>query len=235
VDFHTTVTSSGAGVRLAPSDRDPQRAQIQVGFGTGMNSAASWQATYRAADDESTVTRSDAPPLRTTTPLFDPTWRGAYDWMRYGLQGAPPSPSTATSAPSAAPEALPVPAIGRVVALGTGAYRVSDAGEAPCPGGTAGRRLHLVPWRDPAAHPLTDVIVDAQSMRFCWMRFNYGQTGALAMTGSFELRLGPVADYWAVTSGSAEFTLRMLGIGTKHIHLTFAYDDLRFSPPAAAQ
>jgi hypothetical protein len=66
----------------------------------------------------------------------------------------------------------------------------------------------------------------------CTVRFNIGQTGAVALTGSAELHFGDVEDLWLVTDGRIDLLARVFGIGAKHMALDVRYD--RFMRESAA-
>jgi hypothetical protein len=232
--FTTDVGATGMKIAIVPVKRPSgDFAALALGWGSGMATNTSWDTVHRSADDR-TIVIKDRRKLIVLSPMYDPLWQGAYTWLRYGFRGEPPSsPGNADAATPAplqpSPAASDVPAIGGVVAMYPASYVVMDAGDASCPNGVAGRRLHLVARSDPETHPLTDVVVDPAANRFCSMRFNMGRASLVSLTGSFELHFGQVAGYWLTTDGTADILIRF-GFGVKRAHLTFAYSNFTFPP-----
>ena len=163
--------------------------------------------------------------------FLDPTWAGAYDLLRYGFQGAPspgataPQPAAAATASSAA-----IPTIGTVTAISAAFYRVEDEGAGSCPSGAAGELLKLTALRDPQAHPLTAVTIDAVNDRFCSMRFNLKESGVFGVTGNYEVHFADSAGYWLVSGGAFDLAVRILGISAKHVVVQWNNTD--FATPA---
>jgi hypothetical protein len=164
--------------------------------------------------------------LLATAALFNPTWAGAYDWLRFGINGRP-------QALKPSPQASPAPdqqlkTIGMVRALGPSSYRISAANLALCPGGQQGRHLQLTPRNgDIWVHPLTDVTIDLASTRFCSMRFHSPTKG----TGiSFaELHFRTVNGYLVMTGVDSDFRgYRQFGIGGHRAEWHITYDEMRF-------
>ena len=86
---------------------------------------ASWPTSYRASDDLASVADTPQSHLLARAALFNPTWTGAYDWLRFGIEGRPfvpkssPQPSTESD--------TQLKTIGYVKALGPIAYQISAA------------------------------------------------------------------------------------------------------------
>ncbi len=238
MSFTTSVSAHGMNVALVQGKGTASnRAGFEIGFGaSGLMPTTMWKAIHRAADDR-TVVFKDSTPLIVTSPMYDPTWQGADDWLRYGIRGglsplnstpvATPRPNTAVLTPAqATPNGLKT--IATLTVMAPGAYEITDAGPGTCPNGSAGNRLHLVARRDPDGHPLTDVVLDSSTNRFCTMRFNVGHGGLMSLTGSFELHFGEVNGYWIIKDGVAQFLLRTFGFGAKNATITFDYQDISY-------
>jgi hypothetical protein len=86
----------------------------------------------------------------------------------------------------------------------------------------------LTAVRSPQRYPLTDVVIDVATQRICMMRFNLGSTGALALTGSFQLDFGEQSGYWVIKTDTAHLLFRVFGMGTKHADVKFVYTDVTF-------
>ena len=184
----------------------------------------SWLTSHRASDDLGSVATGPHSHLIAHSALFNPTWTGVYDWLRYGIGGPPPAKPAQQSA-TAATEQLKV--IGMVKALGSSAYRISAADAAPCPGGEPGRHLQLAARNgDVRMHPLTDVVIDVAHKRFCSMRFHSPAVDGVSFA---ELHFGVIHGYWMTTS--VDTTLRgfgQLGIGGERASWHIAYEDVSF-------
>ncbi|GAC1408270.1 MAG: hypothetical protein NVSMB64_16290 [Candidatus Velthaea sp.] len=226
--FRTSMTASGIGIRLSEEDGE---ARLLVGLGSGFKHDAFWDTRFESPDS-TTVTLSDHHDVGASSPLFNPTWNGAYDWLRYGLRGKSSDAADAVRSPVPvssgsdinAGDATAPATIGIVHAIGTAFYHVEDAGDAACASGSAARHLHLTAWNDARTHPVTDVYVDSASNRICMLRFNLGSASALSLTGSFELHFATVEKYWLVVDGEAQLLYRTFGIGAKHASLHIKYD-----------
>jgi hypothetical protein len=222
--FVVNVTSEGLrSVELRDNDGV---GVLRVFSGRG-GASGSWPVNYRERDDLASITNGPLSHLLTHSPVFIPTWTGAYEWFRFGLDGRPILVS-ATAQPSAAlPQASASPAtpnlavIGSVTAVSPGAYRITAANPDTCPGSEQGRHLHLEPRDgDTKMHPLTDVTIDLASTRFCSVRFVLPLRGA---RGFSKLHFGNVNGYWMTTSDDADIT----GLLVK-AKLHIRYDEIRF-------
>jgi hypothetical protein len=103
-------------------------------------------------------------------------------------------------------EAIPPPdtspqTIGAISVMGPAIYRVDDRGESACPSGNAGHALHLAPLKRGYEYQLTDVIVNAASMRFCMIRFSAYGAGSGITNGFYEEHYADVGGYWLQTDG----------------------------------
>ena len=184
--------------------------------------SGSWATSHRASDDLSSIANRPHSHLLSRSPLFNPTWTGAYDWLRYGIE-PPPKPAPQPSA--ASDEHLKV--IGMVKALGPSSYRIIAADPAVCPGGEPGRHLQLASRNgDIKMHPLADVVIEIAHTRFCSMRFH---SPAVEGVSFAELHFGVVHGYWMTTSMDMDWhTFGQFGIGGERASWHVAYDGMRF-------
>jgi hypothetical protein len=183
-------------------------------------------AAYRKNDDLTAVKTPEGSWGTIRSPLFNPTWNGVADWIRYGLNGRPDS-ATATPSPTPAPNNLPV--IGAVRAMGVAFYDVSDAGTATCANGDSAHRVHLIARNNPLDHPLTDAVIDERTNRLCFVRFEMRQSVvAVGYTNTIELNIADVNGESLVRNGTIQFTLRAMGFGVRRVTMTFAYNKVEF-------
>jgi hypothetical protein len=231
--------STGLGFEF---EQDRNLIRIDVGFGSGFSSEQHYDASYRRADRILEFRNDAGDRLVGEGHLLEPTWAGAYDILRYGLRGtAPaaivsPSPSgapdtsapVADSAPTSGPSDAAVamqtvpPAIGSVTAISPLYYRVFDNGTRACPGLGDGRALHLVARHDIQQHPLTDVVLDPTTGRFCSMTFVLKLSGLAGLTGHYTIDFAPFGSYWLVSDGLIDINVRVFGIAAKHATLRWA-------------
>ncbi|HTD38197.1 MAG TPA: alpha/beta fold hydrolase [Candidatus Limnocylindrales bacterium] len=197
--------------------------RIWTGGGTPWGQpSGSWATSHRASDDLSSIANRPHSHLLSRSPLFNPTWTGAYDWLRYGIE-PPPKPAPPPSA--ASDEQLKV--IGMVKALGPSSYRISAAGPAVCPGGEPGRHLQLAARNgDIKMHPLADVVIEIAHTRFCSMRFHAPAVEGVSFA---ELHFGAVHGYWMTTSIDMNWHgFGQFGIGGERASWHVTYDGMRF-------
>ena len=227
--FDMNMKASGAGITTSCSPGS--RAEFALGWGRGMRQEVQAQGEYSLSGNAAAFREKDGNFCRDDVAVFKPAWAAMHDWMRYGISEAP------ASAPSHAPQGAQKPdrglqTISSVTALASAAYEVFDDGTATCPSGTPGHALHLIARSNPDEHPLTDVVIETATMRFCRMRFNLVNavavgTGAKGdMTVDFDERSG----YWSVTHGRAVISLRMLGASLKHFSLDLSYAGMQYPP-----
>jgi hypothetical protein len=220
-DVHVHVTGMGFGLLREPNGK----ASIDVGWGRGMSPAASFPAAYRKSDDLTSVQTPQGWGV-TSSPIFDPTWNGVNDWIRYGLNGRPDS---ATALPSSAPGADGLPEIAAVQAMGLAFYDANDGGAATCANGDSAHRIHLIARRNPLDHPLTDAVIDERTGRFCFVRFGMHQSVVAAgYSSTIELNIADIDGQSLVRSGTIDVTARAMGVGVKRVTMTFAYDNFAF-------
>ncbi len=208
---------------------DQDETVLGMGYGKDMHNALDIAASY--ASQTGVRVTLDGVARHVSSPIFNPTWSGIEDWMKYGFDG-PPGKSLDTpvrATPTAPPDATAPPTIAVVAAADPGAYRITDGGITSCEGGRPGHRLLFHALWNPDIHPLTSVVIEESTQRFCTMSFRLGASSALSFTGTFELHLGAVSEYWLVTDGTADFQFRVLGISTQHSHIAFGYTDFNFA------
>ena len=195
-----------------------------------------WTLRHRTSDEETEILDSaDDHRYVTDDPEFDPTWNGSYRSLTHELIAsrcsarAPQGPSapTAPTRPPDAPDAR-LRTIATVTVLGPGIYNIEDLGSAPCSNGDPGRALHLWSRIKNPSHQLSDVIIDLQSMRFCMVRFGRRASAGLGADVTWEVHYRDVDGYWMETDGSAEATLRALGIAAAHGTWRFDLLDMQF-------
>jgi hypothetical protein len=221
IDFTSTVTINGAGIRL---NRENGVGALQIGAGRTFKPTDSWNASFRIATETAVVHARDGATLRVRSPLFKPTWRTASIWARYGFRGstdATPAPIvTATPEPAAAIDGAPV--IGRIQSLAANGYHIEDGPAESC-AHTArpARHLRFTPLRAAATHPLTDIIIDEETKRVCEMRFRVATQNAVSLTGFVRIDFGERGGYWIVTGGGGDYVLRLFGFGMKHASMSF--------------
>src|SRR5271155_2563826 len=190
VTYSATVRSTTAAFAIVPGADG--YARVTTGSAANGMSTSSWDGRFRARDDRAIVV-VDGKPLVGLSPLFDPTWYGARDWLRHGLESLP------VPLPSAEPRKLPHPAasgelpvIATVSAINWGDYSVTRVQPEKCLASNfIGDHLQLSA-RDPDTNPLTDVIIDIATRRFCTMRFRIPAGSATSGGGYFELSFGDV-------------------------------------------
>ncbi|HEY1884303.1 MAG TPA: hypothetical protein VGG51_14840 [Candidatus Cybelea sp.] len=229
--YRTKIFASGMKFDVRPYHGE---ARLAIGYGAGMRSSEEFDSQYSASTGDVT-TLIGATPSTVRIPLFNPTWNGIAAWMKYGFDGPSAGSDSSSGKPAATPSPVPTASpnalqtIATVTAIDPGGYEITDGGSAACSDGAPGHKLLLKPLRDPGRHPLTSVIVDTRTMRFCTMDFRLGADSALSFTGAFELHLGDVAGNWLVKDGLADFRIRVLGISSSHTHVVFSNDSFTFS------
>ncbi len=208
-------------------------ATLYLSIRSDQASLVSWQTSYTGAANRIVLQTPYGQRLIAISPLFNPTWRGAYDWLRFGLQGESPAAQPGLPQPQSANGGLKT--IAAVTAVSPGAYDIQDEGPQQCPDGSSGTHLHLVARALPSEHPLTDVVVENDSSRFCSMRFSIGSAGLVyTMSGFIELHFGGVGKYWLVTNGAGDVAMQMFGTPYTHSPLFFSYTNAEFVPQAQA-
>jgi hypothetical protein len=227
VQLHVT------GTAFSITRQSDGKAQIGLTMNTrGAKPDTSFPGAYRKSDDLTSVETPQGWGI-IRSPLFDPTWNGVDDWIRYGLNGRP---NSVTVPPSPTPARSGLRVIAAVRAMGVAFYDVRDGGAATCANGDPAHRVHLIAWKDPLDHPLTDAVIDERMNRLCFMRFEMRQSVvAVGYTNTIELNIADVDGESLVRSGTIELILRAMGIGVKRVTLTFAYDHVAFPEQLSAE
>lgn len=218
VSFSVEAGSNGLGVYAGPSENDPQIATFRAGSGYSQTSTT-WSETFYPASDTATVDTETAKALLGEGPLFDPTWTGAYNWLRYGLDGRPHQ-NAAQTAPKPDPH---LKTIATLTVMAPGAYRVSDAGAQQCPNGSSGHHLQFAAKGDWTRHPLTDITIDERTMRFCSVVFRIDPQHIHGATATVELDYADVDGYWLETRNHVDVLARLFGIGVRHLSIDANY------------
>jgi len=228
--YRTTVPG-GTGA-LVVSRGDDGTAELAIV--AGASRPQSWDVAYRGSDGIASIGLPEGGHLIATTAIFDPTWRGAFAWLRRGIGASAWTPvvPTPTQSPTA-PAASAPPLLAIVTAIDERAYDVSDGGEGRCADGSAGRRLWMHAKADPIAHPLTEAMVDEATMRFCAMRFHeHLPSVSVTLDLDVDLHFGSVGAYYLITDGSVDGAVRPYRRpGWFTFQTAFRYD--RFAFPAS--
>ena len=72
------------------------RSKLVIQIGRPPYARASWDVAYRSRDGVAAVATDAGGEVASTQGLFDPTWHGAYRWLRYGLLASTQSPPPAS-------------------------------------------------------------------------------------------------------------------------------------------
>ncbi len=230
LSFHETIVSDDVDVRVF---RDTEGV-VHTGMVTGRPNGgrAAVDVRYSGADELAALHMPDGTEGLSHSPFYDPTWSGMQSWLRYGLQGAPVR--SAAPAPEAT-DAASTQALVSVKAFTVAFYRLEDNGDAVCPDGSPGRAIHMKAYRDLDAHPLSDVIINTQSGRFCTMRFHLYVPGAVSFTGFVELHLRDVDRFCLATDGSVEGDVNdIVAAQTRHARIEFTRSAFAFPSPVAS-
>jgi hypothetical protein len=230
--YRTTVPAGSTTIEISRNDEGLAEMSVL----DGISNAQSWEVSYRESDGSAAVTLEDGSRAISHLAIFDPTWRGAFTWLRRGIW-ADVSPAVRAATPTAppSPEASPVnapPIIAMVGAINETAYSVTDAGTASCADGRPGYRLRARPRYDPERHPLVEAVVDTSTLRFCTMRFREHLPGpTVSLDLDIELHFGQVGAYYLITDGIVSGAIRPFKRpGWFPMNTTFRYDRFEFPP-----
>lgn len=218
VTVSVRASTNGLGIYAGPSPNDPKMAMFRAGSAYSQTSIT-WAETFDSASETARVNTQTANSLLGEGPLFNPTWTGAYDWLRYGLE-ARPAHGTIQTAPTLGAH---LKTIATLTVMAPGAYRVSDAGAQRCPDGSAGHHLQFAAKGDWTRHPLTDITVDERSMRFCSVVFRIDPQHIRGGTATVELDYADVDGYWLETRTHVDVLGRLFGIGISHANVDADY------------
>jgi len=252
VAFTMTLASPDAVIYV---QNDNGRVEIDLSLGH-VRPPSDYSSVYRSTDALAAIEFPDGGRGLNHGGLFNPTWTAASFWMRYGLH-SPISVATPQPAPSAPPEAISSsrtaaeeppeesaedpaaaepPTIGGATVFSVLNYRLTDSGLTNCSNGAPARRIHMVAYRDPDKHPLTEVSVDPTANRICAMSFQIHGGGVISYRGAIDLHFQTVGPYDLVTDGDVDIEAHALGLVHKHVSMTFTRKEFRFPPalPAGA-
>src|SRR5579862_3502566 len=226
--YRTTVPASDGTILI--SRGDDGRAELAVA--AGESELQSWNVAYRDADGLASLTLANGERVISQLAAFDPTWRGAFTWLRRGfgaaLPGATPPPATTAPSPTPAESAPPLLAIVR--AINENAYDIRDGGETACGDGRPARVLWTTARSDALEHPMTRAVVDVQSRRFCGLRFHERlPSPAVTFDLDIDLQMGPVGRYYLITGGNVSGAVRPYRRpGWFRMDTAFRYDRFAF-------
>ena len=232
--FDTGIKGDGIHINISKGDAGKAEVNMQMG-----SAQQTWHSAYRQGDRVAAITLPDKQIATTHMPIFDPTWQGAYAWLRFGLRGVQPAASTPMDTVSATENAMvtqstpdpsaPPTVIATVTAVAAPSYLITDAPDQPCPDGAPGLALNLVPRDASGDRPLRLVVIDRATNRFCAMRFALrGGSGIMHTSGSVELHFKNVEGQWLVSDGVVEIEARVLGFGVKHGSIAFTHERIAF-------
>lgn len=229
--FDMDVQASGAEIATACTPK--AGAAFSIGWGRGMRHEIQTQGEYSLSGNAAAILEKGTY-CRDDVAIFKPQWAAMHDWMRYGISDSP-HPAARRAPQNHKNGEAGLQTIATVTAVSPAAYDVFDRGAAACPSGTPGHALHLVAVSNPDEHPLTDVIIETTTMRFCMMRFSLvnavvAGTGA---KGDMTVNFAESNGYWSVIHGHAVLSLRMLGVSLKHFVLDTSYTNMQY--PAELQ
>ncbi|MGC8486206.1 MAG: hypothetical protein ACP5O6_11350, partial [Candidatus Baltobacteraceae bacterium] len=224
--FTTTFHSQGLAFGLGPLGNGSTAIFVNWGGDMAKLGQQRYRTWMRARGDRTLNVDAKGTRYYSTSPVFVPTWPGAYDFLRYGWDGKP-APSKPLHPIATPPPGLKTIAV--VSAISPGAYRIEDRGAALCPDGSPGHALHLTALYDPSVHTLSQVVIDAKTMRICSLRFNiFATLVALSLGGYVQMNFGEVGKYWIVRNSKIEIAIHTFAIQVKHGSATIAYTAMNF-------
>lgn len=222
-DLTYRIAVESTGAKFYTGRKPNGHLSLWWGIGSRVKADPPMQAAYRSSDH---LTAIDTPKGWGTTqmPIFDPTWSGIYDWIRYGFDGPPKN----AKADETAQRPIEAPTIATVHAMGVAYYNVMDGGPAQCPDGAPGHRVHLSARENATAHPLTEAIIDASSGEFCSLSFGFVSSGIFSARGAMTLALTHEDRRVLVTGERIEFNVHALMIQFKHIVSNVTFSNFAF-------
>jgi len=224
--FTTKFDSQGLAFSLWPSSDGRTAIYATWGGSTASLGRQSYRTWMRAKGDLTLNVDAKGKRYYSASPIFVPTWPGAYDFLRYGWDGKKPV------AKALHPLATPPPGlktIAVVSAISPGAYYIADGGAALCPDGSRGHALRLTARFDPTVHTLSRVVIDPSSMRICSLRFNIFETiVAVSLGGYVQMNFGQEGPYWIVRNSKIAIAIHTFGLQIKHGSATIAYSAMKF-------
>ncbi|MBV8491601.1 MAG: hypothetical protein JO199_13825 [Candidatus Eremiobacteraeota bacterium] len=229
--YRTTVPAGDSSIVIS---RDEQ-GQAEMSVVEGPSGPQSWNVDYREADGTAAFTLADGTRALSHLAILDPTWRGAYTWLRHGIgsQVAPlPTPPPVQSPQpgvSAEPQP-PLPVVAFVTAIDPHAYDIRDGGDEACSDGRPGHRVWTHARTDPVSHPLAGAVIDRASLRFCTLIFReHTEQHVLMLDLDVELHFGQVGAYYLTTGGIVTGAVRPYKRpGWFRLGSSFVYDNFTF-------
>ncbi len=230
--FHLELYGGDTGFTVVRLPDGRAKPYIQVGSPPYPN--GSWDVAYRGVDGAEAIALATGDSAILRLALFDPTWHGAYLWLRHGLlattERTVPSPTPdvlrATPSTEVQPDLIAV-----VAAFNGGPYRITDGGVARCGGSRPGRRLIMEPLHDPDNYPLRQVVIDDASGRFCTIRFALSATDdGGAYSGYVDVHFGIVGSYYLITDGFIDVRIDIDGSTLDYAHMRFVFSAVSFPP-----
>ena len=225
--YRTTVPAGDGAIVVSRGDNG----SAELAVVAGISQEESWNVSYRDADGVASIEQRGGSHLISSLAMFDPTWRGAFAWLRHGLGAAiVATPAPQTPEPQPATSATPPPVLAIVTAINEQAYDVSDGGAATCSDGRPGQRLWTRAKLDPLTHPMTQTIVAAESERFCTMLFHeHLVSPTVTFDLDIELHFGSVGAYYLITDGVVNGAVRPYRRpGWFQMNTSFRYDEFAF-------
>ena len=224
--FTTAFSSQGLAFSFGPLSDGRTAIYVTWGGDTASLGDQRYRTWMRANGDLTLNVDKKKKRYYSSSPVFVPTWSGAYDFLRYGWNGKAPAPKTLR------PVATPPPGLKTsavVSALSPGAYHIADGGAALCPDGSPGHALRLTARYDPTVHTLSRVVIDPSTMRVCSMRFNIFETiVAVSLGGYVQMNFGQSGPYWMVRNSKIVIAIHTFGLQIKHGSATIAYSAMKF-------
>lgn len=222
--YDAHIQTSGSRFLLTTDGKGRAQVALVVGSGAGV-ARGSWRIAQRPDDANTSIQLENGKHGLTDVPLFNATWNGAYDFMRYGFEGRESSHGGASfdTVPSASPHVIAI-----VKAIGTGYYRVSDDGSGTCANGDPAHSLRLTARNDPERHPLTNATIDTKTGLICTLRFAFRSTGGLSASGYTELHFSQFGPYQMISDEKLDINVRLIGIAAHRLGMTVAYDAIEF-------
>ncbi|HEY1975714.1 MAG TPA: hypothetical protein VGG89_04180 [Candidatus Baltobacteraceae bacterium] len=230
---YRTVVPGGDGSLVVSRD-DNGDAELAVVAGAA--SPQAWNVAYQTSGGVASIALPDGTRAQSSLAIFDPTWRGAYVWLHRGLGAS--AVASEPGAPSPEPAASGPPVLAVVTAINEDVYDVSDGGAAQCPNGAPARRLLTHARSDPLRHPLTQALVDDDTLRFCTMHFREHLVApSVTFDLDVDLRFATVGSYYLTQGGTIDGVVRPYRRpGWFHIATAFAYEAFTVTttaPPSA--
>lgn len=235
--YLTYRTSVPAGPTTIGISRDDSgRAEMSVV--DGKSEAQSWDVAYRSSDGTAAFALADGARAISHLAILDPTWRGAYAWMRHGISsevGPVQAPEPHVS--SSPEEAPPLPVVAFVQAIADRNYELSDGGDAACADGRPGHRVWTHARGDALAHPLAQAVIDRSTLQFCTLVLReHTANQTLSLDLEIELHFGKVGEYYLTTDGKISGAVRPYKRpGWFPLHTSFRYDAFTFPETLAPE